>query len=301
MHPLDTLTPAQLDALAREAVQQAQTGQLPTYIPALEAASADEFAAYIHTVSGQCLGVGDRSIMFPLMSVIKPFLLLYLLERLGEAAVFQWVGVQTSEYAYNSLVQLEADNGFPRNPMLNSGAIALCGLLGQADRAWEPFCRWLNEQAQVNLQMDHDVLASVRSLPNERNRAIAQYLASTEHLAAPADTALGLYEAICCISANVFDLAQLGLLLVSDRLPARSRQVVTALMTTCGLYQYSSAFAVDVGLPCKSGVSGAVLAVVPRQGAIACYSPPLDIIGNSVASLWFLRQLVSSHDLHLFG
>jgi len=48
-------------------------------------------------------------------------------------------------------------------------------------------------------------------------------------------------------------------------------------------------------------VSGALLAVIPRHGAIACYSPALDETGNSVAGLWLLEQLVRSLNLSLFG
>lgn len=72
-------------------------------------------------------------------------------------------------------------------------------------------------------------------------------------------------------------------------------------MTTCGLYEASSRFAVQMGVPTKSGVSGAVLAVVPSQGAIACYSPPLDEAGNSKAGLFLLQQLVKALNLSVFG
>lgn len=72
-------------------------------------------------------------------------------------------------------------------------------------------------------------------------------------------------------------------------------------MTTCGLYQASSRFAVEVGVPTKSGVSGAIVSVVPSQGAIACYSPALDEAGNSKTGLFLLQQLAQALDLSLFG
>jgi glutaminase len=68
-------------------------------------------------------------------------------------------------------------------------------------------------------------------------------------------------------------------------------------MLTCGLYEASPQYTVKIGLPMKSGISGALLAIVPSQGAIACYSPALDSIGNSVAGLALIEAL--SDNLHL--
>ena len=62
-------------------------------------------------------------------------------------------------------------------------------------------------------------------------------------------------------------------------------------MTTCGLYEASENFAKKIGFPSKSGVSGAILSIVPQQGAIACYSPPLDSQGNSVASAYLIQKI----------
>ncbi|MGB5770051.1 MAG: glutaminase, partial [Crocosphaera sp.] len=59
----------------------------------------------------------------------------------------------------------------------------------------------------------------------------------------------------------------------------------------CGLYEASENFAQIIGFPSKSGVSGAILSIVPEQGAIACYSPPLDAQGNSVASLFIIQKI----------
>jgi len=53
-----------------------------------------------------------------------------------------------------------------------------------------------------------------------------------------------------------------------------------------------------VGLPAKSGVSGAILAVVPGWGAIVAYSPRLDEAGNSVRGALAIRQLADLWALH---
>jgi glutaminase len=300
--PLDAVSQEWLHECALEAKRQTDLGQLPTYIPALGTLTPDRFALAVSTVSGRELDVGDRSLSFPLMSVIKPFLVLYLLETVGTGAVFSHVGMQPSDQSYNSLMQLELDNGFPRNPMLNSGAIALCGQLAALHpNGCERFCDWLNTQAQTHLKLDQMVLDSVQSRPNDRNRTIAKHLSQADHLVSSAADALNVYEHVCCLAATVTDMVRLGMLLVSDAIAAPHRRAVLALMTTCGLYEYSAQFALEVGLPAKSGVSGAVLAIVPRQGAIACYSPPLDAVGNSIAGIWVLRQLSSIADLSLFG
>ncbi len=286
----------------QQATRQAALGKVELRIPHMALADSQWFAVQI------CWGtdtysVGDTACVFPLMSVIKPFLLLYLLEQLGEKTVFGWVGVEPSNAPFNSLEQLVADRSRPRNPMINSGAITLADKLPGVDAGdrTQKFCQWLNQQANCQLHLDEVMLKSVRSSNKGANQAIAHHLAEAgylDHL----ESALDTYEQICCLSGNVADLAQLGKLLTNDSAIApQHRRTVNALMLSCGLYEASFAASVRIGLPIKSGISGAVLAIVPRQGAIACYSPALDSIGNPVAGLALIEILAQELQLNIFG
>jgi glutaminase len=115
------------------------------------------------------------------------------------------------------------------------------------------------------------------------------------HLNNP-EQALDTYNQICCLAGNIEDLAELGMLLVRSRPPLKKEdcQQVQALMSSCGLYEASAQFAQEIGLPTKSGVSGVFLSLIPEQGAIAIYSPPLDPQGNSVAGLYLIRKIAES-------
>lgn len=304
MRKLATLTSAQLDAWVTQARTFTSRGRLPDYIPQLAQANARLIAIAVQTLSGQSYISGDFAHPFVLMSVIKPFLLLFLLEEVGAETVFQRVGTQPSDQPFHSVAQLNFDQGRPRNPMINSGAIALTALMPEqtAVARCERFRRWLNDRASTQLVLDHKALASVRSLPNETNRTIAEVLFKHKHLDHVA-LALDTYNQLCCLSGTIADLAQLGHLLVGSRseISRLHQHTVNALMLTCGLYEASGTFAVRIGLPMKSGVSGGLLAVIPGEGAIACYAPAIDAVGNSVAGLFLVEKLAQEFNLSIFS
>lgn len=293
MKGLDKLTTKKLCTWVEQAKIQAAKGQVCDRIPQLAVADPRWFAVHICCESGQSFSYGDTACVFPLMSVIKPFSLLYVLQHLGADTVWQWVGVEPSAAPFNSLDQLIADNGHPRNPMINSGAITLADKFpgNDANQRTQLFCQWLN-QAGCQLQVDQVMLASVRLSRSPANQAIANYLATASKLDNP-KIALDTYEQICCISGKVEDLALLGKLLACENswLATKHRQIVNAVMLTCGLYEASAHFAAKIGLPMKSGIGGGLLAIVPDRGAIACYSPALDIVGNSVGAIAFVEAI----------
>lgn len=304
MNRLATLKQEQLNSWVIQAITYAQTGQLADYIPLLQNANPRWLAVSILSPAGQIGSMGDVTLAFPLMSIIKPFILLYLLSHWDTQSVFERVGIEPSEEPFNSLAQLQADRGWPRNPMINSGAIALASLLPGQDAfsRCETLRLWLTHSSNSQLVLDQSMLASVKSLPNQRNQTIARELAARGYIEKE-EVALDTYNHLCCLSGTNLDLAKLGMLLVQCPEPIQVEhcRLVKALMATCGLYQASGRFAVQVGLPTKSGVSGAVLSIVPSQGAIACYSPPLDRNGNSVAGLFLVEQIAKTLDLSIFS
>jgi glutaminase len=301
---LNKLTTTDLSAWVQLAKIQAKQGRVADRIPQLALANPSWFAVHICCKSVKTITFGDTSYVFPLMSVIKIFSLLYLLEHFGAETVFEWVGVEPSDAPFNSLEQLIADRGHPRNPMINSGAITLADKLPGKDASVRTllFCQWLNQVAGCQLHLDEIMLASVRLTRSKANEAIANYLAETSHLE-NREMALDTYEQICCISGRVEDLALLGKLLACENgcLSAKNRRIVNAIMLTCGLYKASAQFAVRIGLPMKSGIGGGLVAIIPGKGAIACYSPGLDNIGNPVAGLAFVEALSQKLELSIFG
>jgi glutaminase len=71
-------------------------------------------------------------------------------------------------------------------------------------------------------------------------------------------------------------------------------------MSSCGLYDFSGEFAFKVGIPGKSGVSGAIMLVVPNLLGMALWSPRLDELGNSVRGVEFCKRLATRFKLHAF-
>jgi glutaminase len=292
MKNLEQITALQLSHWVNLAQAQASSGVMLSRIAPLANANPNRLALHICT-RNNALAFGDTTYRFPLMSVIKPFLWLASLHHHGSAAVAHWVGIQPSNLPFNSLAQLQADDGHPRNPMINSGAIALADRLpgSTATERCTGLCEWLNHQAGCRLSLDETLLAAVRQSDRSANLALLTALGQT--LLSP-NLALDTYEQICCLSGQISDLAQLGYLLTLGQIPAHQRQLIQRVMLTCGLYEASSRYAAQISLPIKSGVSGAILALVPQQGAIACYSPPLDAVGNSVAGLKLIALIAQA-------
>ncbi|MBM9535702.1 glutaminase [Desulfobulbus alkaliphilus] len=121
---------------------------------------------------------------------------------------------------------------------------------------------------------------------------------------------LDVYFRLCSVEVNCTNIARMAAVLSFDgRAPwsnermfvSKTARIVKAVMTTCGMYDGSGEFAVDVGLPGKSGVGGGIMAISPQRLGIAVFGPGLDVKGNSLAGWKLLECLSDELDLSIFS
>jgi glutaminase len=266
-------------------------GAVADYIPELGKADPKLFGVAIATVDGETYGAGDVDRAFSIQSVSKPFAYGYALREHGQAAVLAHVGVEPTGEAFNSIILDEVHNR-PFNPMVNSGAIAVAELYKGATHAerqeamLEFFCRFAGRR----LAVDEAVYRS-EDATGHRNRAIAYMMLNFGMIRHDPSEVLDIYFRQCSIGVTARDLALMAATLANDGVqpvtserllaPEAVRDVLT-VMSSCGMYNYAGQWAFEVGMPAKSGVSGAIVAVIPGQIGIGVFSPPLDALGNSI-------------------
>jgi glutaminase len=278
------------------------TGRVADYIPELAKVSAKSFGMAIVTTAGDVYQIGDADTRFSIQSISKLFTCTMAFRLLGDA-LWQRVGREPSGTAFNSLVQLEAEQGKPRNPFINAGALVvtdvLCRRFVRAETAVVEFMRRVTGVASI----DYDLKVAQSEIQHgHRNRAMAHFMASFGNLDMPPDMVVDAYSRQCAISMSCVELAKAALFLSNHGtvpstgeliLDTSSAKRLSALMLTCGTYDAAGDFVYRVGLPAKSGVGGGIVAVLPCELAICVWSPGLDHNGNSVAGVLALEWLTT--------
>ncbi|MFJ5934263.1 glutaminase [Streptomyces sp. NPDC003444] len=297
-----------LDRIAEEVAELADRGTPADYIPALAAGDPADFGMAVAELDGTVYGVGDWRRPFSTQSVTKVFTLALALAGEGDT-LWTHVGREPSGDPFNSLVQLEYENGIPRNPFINAGALVVTDrlhrLTGDASGSLLAFLR--AESGNPDLAFDAGVAAS-EAAHGDRNAALAHFMASYGNITGPVPDLLREYFRQCSLEASCADLAlatgflaRHGLRADGARLLTRSQaKQVNAVMLTCGTYDAAGEFAYRVGLPGKSGVGGAVVAVVPGRCTLCVWSPGLDSRGNSVAGVAALDRFTTITGLSVF-
>ncbi|MEM0704789.1 glutaminase [Enterobacter cloacae] len=276
-------------------------GKVADYIPALASVSGNKLGIAICTIDGQRFQAGDALERFSIQSISKVLSLVAAMRQYDEQEIWQRVGKDPSGQPFNSLLQLEIEQGKPRNPFINAGALVVCDML--QSRLSAPRQRMLEIVRQLSGVQDiayDPVVARSEFEHSARNAAIAWLMKSFRNFHNDVATVLQNYFHYCALKMNCVELAQTFLFLAHQGhaphlaedivSPMQARQI-NALMATSGMYQNAGEFAWRVGLPAKSGVGGGVVAIVPHEMAIAVWSPELDETGNSLAGVAALEQL----------
>jgi len=312
-----------------EASRKNRAGDAADYIPQLNLAhpEVEQFGLSVCTIDGQRQSFGDSDVFFPIESTCKPINYCLALEEHGEDVVHSYIGHEPSGASFNELTLDKNDR--PHNPMINAGAIMSSALIKLKDKreaegrgafseleargwsgtrfeyvmqCWRALCGGEKPRFSTPVYLSERATA-------DRNFALAYYM--REKGAFPKDVdlhdVLEFYFQSCSIELNTDMMAMVAATLANGGIcPVSGERVFKtetvqnclSLMSSCGMYEFSGEFAFTIGLPAKSGVSGAIMIVIPNVMGICSWSPRLDDCGNSVRGLEFCRRLVSAFNLH---
>lgn len=300
-----------VDGIVADVRAATERGTVASYIPELAKVDPGKFGIAIATADGALIEGGDAGEGFSIQSISKVFALTLALGKVGDQ-LWARVGREPSGTAFNSIVQLEAEHGIPRNPFINAGAIVVSDILLGGHRPREAigeivrFLRYLAGDDAIRID---EAVARSETETGFRNIALANYMRAFGNLHHPVDQVLGAYFHQCAIEMSCLQLALAGrFLMLGGRHPEGGRVVsdrrarrINALMLTCGHYDASGDFAYRVGIPGKSGVGGGILAVVPGHASIAVWSPGLNEAGNSQLGTLALERLSEATGWSVFG
>lgn len=283
-------------------------GKQADYIPTLARVNPEQFGMCLRLTNGREFTVEDADTRFSIQSISKAFALAMAMSLKGES-IWERVGKEPSGTAFNSLVQLEFEKGFPRNPFINAGAIVIADvLMSELTDAGTTFLDFVRDiSGNKTITYDREVARSEREY-GFLNAAIANLLKSHGRIVNDLEEVLAFYFRMCSVTMSCRDLARAFLAFTNVEpfnycgFPLTSSQIkrLNAVMQTCGFYDEAGEFSYLVGLPGKSGVGGGIAAVCPGRYAVAVWSPRLNPKGNSVMGMKALELLTTRTEESIF-
>lgn len=283
-------------------------GKVADYIPELSHVDPNQLGLCLQMNDGTTYACGATEVPFSLQSISKVLVLSMVLPRVTRG--FDRVHVEPSGDPFNSLVQLEYENGVPRNPFINAGALVVTDMLMSLESdpkgALLSFLRRLNRGASIHFNA---AVAQSEIATAERNRSLAHLMRSFGNIRSEVDALIDVYSHQCSIEMPLSQVTRTFAFLAHGGLsPTTGEQVlsrqdtkrINALMLTCGFYDESGEFAFRVGLPGKSGVGGGILTVLPGRFTLAAWSPGLNEKGNSLVGMRALEKFTARTGASLF-
>lgn len=302
----------ELSQLIEKALPITNQGKLATYIPALSNANKNDLSIAVLDLHGNSFFAGNYKKLFTLQSISKILTLAYCLCEIGFEKVFEKVGMEPTGDPFNSIVKLELlDTKKPLNPMINAGALAVTSLLVGKNKElkWEGFVQFVRRLANNDTITYNEEVAFSEFETAFLNRAFCYFLKEHGLYDGDVEELLELYTRQCAIEVNCLDLARIGAVFANNGkdpftgmeiIPMNVTRICNTFMVTCGMYNASGEFAIKVGIPAKSGVSGGILGVVPNRYGIGVYGPALDEKGNSIGGWKLLELMNRKYNLSIF-
>ncbi|RJS61472.1 glutaminase A [Bacillus sp. PK3_68] len=301
-----------LNGLVMEAKKYTAQGKVADYIPALKKENPNDLSAAIFHPDGRCISAGDVDQKITLQSISKVLTLALALMDCGEERVFEKVGYEPTGDPFNSIVKLELYNpSKPLNPMINAGALAVTSMIkGPSIEARLARILSFVQKLTGDQEMSYSKEVAQSEFDTaDLNRALCYFMREHQIIEEEVEGLLELYTKQCAIEMTCLDLARIGLIFAMNGVdPLTKEQLIPkdivrickTFMVTCGMYNAAGEFAVRIGIPAKSGVSGGIMGAVPNRFGIGIFGPALDEKGNSIAGLKLLEMLSEQYSLSIF-
>ena len=297
-----------LTAINEAASNEKERGEIADYIPELAKVDVNNFGIHLIDNLQNDFSAGNSNELFSIQSISKVLTLSMALSLIGED-VWKRVDVEPSGDPFNHLSLLELENGIPRNPLINPGAIVIADILvSQLKNPKEDFLNYVRNIAGDNTIDYDETVALSEKKTGFRNFAAANLLKSYGNLNNEVDIVLDFYFHQCSLVMNCAQLTHIFYVFMNHGKCRRNKTYLTlsqvkrinAIMLTCGFYDEAGEFAFEVGLPGKSGVGGGIVALLPNKFCVATWSPGLNPKGNSKLGMLALEKLTTETELSIF-
>lgn len=297
-----------LTSINKAASKEKDRGKIADYIPELAKIDVENFGIHLIDIQQKTYSAGNSDEKFSIQSISKVLSLSMALGLIGEK-LWERVDVEPSGDPFNHLSLLEFENGIPRNPLINPGAIVIADILvSQLEHPKEEFLAFVQNIANDDtIAYDVDVAKSEKRT-GFQNYAAANLLKSYGNLNNNVDVVLDFYFHQCSLSMSCAQLTNTFYMFMNHGKCRRNNTYLTvtqvkrinAIMLTCGFYDEAGEFAFEVGLPGKSGVGGGIVAFLPNKFCVATWSPGLNPKGNSKLGMLALEKLTTETELSIF-
>jgi len=276
-------------------LKKTKGGKNADYIPVLSKVNPSLYAISICTVDGDTYDIGDYNLEFPIESISKIFSLSLALEKYGTEYVKKIIGNKPSKFSFNSASAIENVAKHLSNSFSNAGAIATTCLSYEKKHHIHPekletklldnMSRFAGKKLHVNTKIYKSEISFV-----DHNYALAYLFKSYSRFQGDVPICLDIYTRQCSTEVTCQDISVMAATIANNGINPITQKVVMDKkhipyiidhMYKNGLYDQSEDFNMLAGIPCKSGVSGGMLIVIPGVMGIGIYSPPLNKYGNS--------------------
>ncbi|MBM7692713.1 glutaminase [Peribacillus deserti] len=303
---------SELENLVEMAKPIAKEGKVADYIPALSKVDGELLSVSLFYPDGCSYTAGDGNLILTLQSISKVITLALALMDRGEDYVFERVGQEPTGDPFNSIAKLETINpSKPLNPMINAGALAITSMIG-GKNGTERINRILHFIHELTGNCDltyNSEVARSEFDTSHLNRALCYFMKQSSIINEDVEELMELYSKQCAIEMDCLSLAKMGCVFANNGIdPSSGRQLIPAdisricktFMVTCGMYNASGEFAIKVGIPAKSGVSGGIMGAIPGKCGIGIFGAALDEKGNSLAGVKLLELMSRKYSLSMF-